>query len=261
MMAPCADPRVAEDQQVILSKLENCEFDAIFDVRSQDYYDNWRLSGGEHLPDASRFDASRLAAENITSVAFYCWNAPWQSEPAAQWFASQYGDQGVAVYDIKGLTYLDDIPGMCQYIDGDDAAVAEHSPHCVEEGGVGGRGRRDRSHCGRPASPQPAPASSGGSRDKAFVIAAAVVLVLVTAGAAVTCFVHLRKSAAGPAPQTAGKLADGKLADPWADGNGQDDLAKPQDVEKGQQDAQVLSVVPAELPGAPEPQESAEPEP
>ena len=97
----CADPRVAEDQQVILSKLENCEFDAIFDVRSQDYYDNWRLSGGEHLPDASRFDASRLAAENITSVAFYCWNAPWQSEPAAQWFASQYGDQGVAVYDSR----------------------------------------------------------------------------------------------------------------------------------------------------------------
>ena len=131
---PPADPRVAEDQQIILSKLENCEFDAIFDVRSQDYYDNWRLSGGEHLPDASRFDASRLAAENITSVAFYCWNAPWQSEPAAQWFASQYGDQGVAVYDIKGLTYLDDIPGMCQYIDGNDAAVAEYSPHCAEEG-------------------------------------------------------------------------------------------------------------------------------
>ena len=48
---------------------------------------------------------------------------------------------------------------------------------------------------------------------------------------------------------------------PWADGNAQDDLAKPQDVEKGQEDAQVLSVVPADLPGAPEPQESAEPEP
>ena len=118
--------------------------------------------------------------------------------------------------------------------------------------------RRDRA-C-RPASAQPAPDSSGGERDKAFVIAAAVVLVLVTAGAAVTCFVHLRKSAAGPAPQTAGKLADGKL-DPWADGDAQDDLAKPQDVEKGQEDAQVLSVVPADLPGAPEPQESAEPEP
>ena len=138
------DPRDPNDQQEILRKLDGCEFDVIFDVRSHHYYENWRLAGGEHMPDATQFDPERLATQNITSVAFYCWNDPWESEPAAQWFAQQYGDQGVQVYDIKGLAYLDDVPGMCQYIDGDEEAIAMHSPHCVEEGGVGRRSGTNR---------------------------------------------------------------------------------------------------------------------
>ena len=56
------------------------------------------------------FDPARIQSENITTVAFYCWTAPWQSEPAAIWFAQQYPD--ITVYDLKGLSYLDDIPGF-----------------------------------------------------------------------------------------------------------------------------------------------------
>lgn len=193
------------DQQEILRKLDDCEFDVIFDVRSEHYHDNWRLAGGEHLPDATAFDPERLATQNITSVAFYCWNSPWQSEPAAQWFAQQYGAQGVQVYDIKGLSYLDDIPGMCEHIDGDEAAIREHSPHCATEGGVGSRSA-DR--CKRAPAPAALPVDDDWTpAEKAAASLVGVsVLALLVAGCCLC-----RK---GGEMETG--AVDGKLSDPWA---------------------------------------------
>lgn len=195
------------DQQEILRKLDACEFDVIFDVRSKHYHENWRLAGGEHLPDATAFDPERLATQNITSVAFYCWNDPWQSEPAAQWFAQQYGAEGVQVYDIKGLSYLDDIPGMCEHIDGDEAAINEYSPHCAVEGGVGSRSA-DR--CTR-APPPPVAADDGWSVEEtaAASLVGATVLALLIAGCCMCGKVH--ETETGGIDGTGGKLSD-----PWA---------------------------------------------
>jgi hypothetical protein len=76
------------------------------------------------------FEPARLAAEGIRSVAFYCNTAPWQSEPAAVWFEQAYGHLGIEVYDIKGLAFLDDIPGFCKFLDGSGDAIDQMSPHC-----------------------------------------------------------------------------------------------------------------------------------
>ena len=122
----------------ITSLLTDCTLDHIFDVRSEYYYENWRILGGEHHPFTGNglhgFDPSRIVSENITSVAFYCWTQPWQSEPAAIWFANEYPE--ITVYDLKGLSFLDDIPGFCQFIDGDQAFIDQMSqmdngPQCL----------------------------------------------------------------------------------------------------------------------------------
>ena len=102
------------------------------EVRSQYYYEGWRILNGEHHPFTGNglhgFDTDRIAAENITKVAFYCWTQPWQSEPAAQWFDAQFPH--VDVYDLKGLSYLDDIPGFCKFIDGQQHMIQQMAPHC-----------------------------------------------------------------------------------------------------------------------------------
>ena len=127
-----------EHHDEIKRLLSDCTFDHIFDVRSEYYYENWRILGGEHHPFTGNglhgFDPARIQSENITTVAFYCWTAPWQSEPAAIWFAQQYPD--ITVYDLKGLSYLDDIPGFCQFIDGNQAFIdqmtaMDNGPTCA----------------------------------------------------------------------------------------------------------------------------------
>ena len=109
-------------------------------MRSEFYYENWRIRGGEHHPFTGSslhgFDPARVQSENMTTVAFYCWTAPWQSEPAAIWFAQQHPD--VTVYDLKGLSYLDDIPGFCQFIDGNQQFInqmtdMDNGPRCAAE--------------------------------------------------------------------------------------------------------------------------------
>lgn len=181
----------------------------IFDVRSHHYYENWRLAGGEHMPDASQFDPERLATQNISSVAFYCWNDPWESEPAAQWFAQQYGSQGVQVYDIKGLSYLDDVPGMCQYIDGDDEAIAHFSPHCADEGGVGTRSGANRCNYGGPK--HNAEERETIVLDPKVLVAVILCAVGVLAVIIVACYMCTREA---PEPSTLN--AGDKLDDPWA---------------------------------------------
>lgn len=129
-----------EHHDEIKRLLTDCTFDHIFDVRSEFYYENWRIRGGEHHPFTGTslhgFDTSRVRSENMTHVAFYCWTAPWQSEPAAIWFSQQYPD--VTVYDLKGLSYLDDIPGFCQFIDGnqdfiDQMTAMDNGPRCAAD--------------------------------------------------------------------------------------------------------------------------------
>lgn len=129
-----------EHHDEIKRLLTDCTFDHIFDVRSEFYYENWRIRGGEHHPFTGNalhgFDQSRVRSENMTNVAFYCWTAPWQSEPAAIWFSQQHPD--VTVYDLKGLSYLDDIPGFCQFIDGNQAFIdqmtaMDNGPQCAAE--------------------------------------------------------------------------------------------------------------------------------
>lgn len=190
-----------------MRKLDGCEFDVIFDVRSHSYYENWRLAGGEHLPDATQFDPERLATQNITSVAFYCWNDPWESEPAAQWFAQQYGSQGVQVYDIKGLSYLDDVPGMCQYIDGDDAAIAQHSPHCASEGGVGRRTGANRCNYEEP-TPE--------ADDDTIVLDPYVMMAVVLCAVGIVAMLIVAFCVCGRGRETATPGVEGKLDDPWA---------------------------------------------
>ena len=193
----------------------------IFDVRSHHYYENWRIAGGEHMPDATQFDPERLATQNITSVAFYCWNDPWESEPAAQWFAQQYGDQGVQVYDIKGLSYLDDVPGMCQYIDGDAQAIAQHSPHCAAEGGVGMRSGRNRCHYAKP------PPTAGEQEpivlDLKVVVAAILCVIGLVSMLIVGCYTCSRGGDAGVADKPGGKLDDLWVTQGKAVGNDFDD--------------------------------------
>lgn len=134
------NPVNPEHHDEIKRLLTDCTFDHIFDVRSEFYYENWRIRGGEHHPFTGNglhgFDPARVHSENMTHVAFYCWTAPWQSEPAAIWFSQQYPD--VTVYDLKGLSYLDDIPGFCQFIDGDQAFIdqmtdMDNGPRCAPE--------------------------------------------------------------------------------------------------------------------------------
>ncbi len=129
-----------EHHDEIKRLLTDCTFDHIFDVRSEFYYENWRIRGGEHHPFTGSslhgFDPARVRSENMTTVAFYCWTAPWQSEPAAIWFAQQHPD--VTVYDLKGLSYLDDIPGFCQFIDGNQGFIdqmtdMDNGPRCAAE--------------------------------------------------------------------------------------------------------------------------------
>lgn len=160
------------------------------------------------MPDATQFDPERLATQNITTVAFYCWNDPWESEPAAQWFAQQYGNQGVQVYDIKGLSYLDDVPGMCQYIDGDEEAIAQHSPHCAAEGGVGMRSGVNR--CDHAAAYETDKEQEPIVLDPKVMVAAILCAVGLMSMLIVGCYTCSRGGEAGV------QNAAGKLDDPWA---------------------------------------------
>ncbi len=160
------------------------------------------------MPDATQFDPERLVTQNITSVAFYCWNDPWESEPAAQWFAQQYGNQGVQVYDIKGLSYLDDVPGMCQYIDGDEEAIARHSPHCAGEGGVGMRSGVNR--CNHATAYETGKNQETIVLDPKALAAAIVCVVGLMSMLIVGCYMCSRGGEADD------RRAAGKLDDPWA---------------------------------------------
>ena len=78
------DPRVESHQQQIVEKLSDCGedgFDLILDVRSQYYFENWGVEGAEWIQD---FDLRRLYDGSIRKVVFYCWVAPWESEPAVR---------------------------------------------------------------------------------------------------------------------------------------------------------------------------------
>ena len=128
------DPTNEADQVTIINKMTNCEWDKIVDVRSEFYYENWRITGGSHHPftgtSLHNLDEATLIAENITSIAFYCWVSPFQSEPASVWFDATFGHLDIKVYDIKGLSYLDDIPGFCPFLTASDEAIDVLSPHC-----------------------------------------------------------------------------------------------------------------------------------
>lgn len=122
------DPRVEEHQETIINNLNDCEFDLILDVRSQYYYENWGIRGAEWVQN---FDLRRLYDGSIRKVAFYCWIAPWESEPASLWFDANFGHLGIETYDMKGLTYLDDIPGFCPFIDGTPELIQQMGPQCA----------------------------------------------------------------------------------------------------------------------------------
>ena len=112
--------------------LEDCALDLIIDVRNAFYFQNWRIKGGEHHPYNGRemmnLDPDRIARDGIKKVGVYCWTRPWQSEPAARWLSAMFPD--ITVYDLKGLSYLDDIPGFCKYIDGAPFMLREMAPQC-----------------------------------------------------------------------------------------------------------------------------------
>jgi microcompartment protein CcmK/EutM len=125
--------------QQIIQHLDNCDFDLIVDVRSQYYYENWRVKSAAHHPFTGNglhnFDPTNLAARNISKIAFYCWTQPWQSEPAARWLHATHG-QGIDVYDLKGLSYLDDIPGFCKFLHATPQAISVMSPQCATTAGT-----------------------------------------------------------------------------------------------------------------------------
>ena len=125
------DPRVESHQQQIVEKLSDCGedgFDLILDVRSQYYFENWGVEGAEWIQD---FDLRRLYDGSIRKVVFYCWVALWESEPASLWFDANFGHLGIETYDMKGLTYLDDVPGFCPFLRGSDELMASQSPQCA----------------------------------------------------------------------------------------------------------------------------------
>lgn len=122
------DPRVEEHQETILNNLNDCDFDLILDVRSLYYYENWGIRGAEWVQN---FDLRRLYDGSIRKVAFYCWIAPWESEPASLWFDANFGHLGIETYDMKGLTYLDDIPGFCPFINGTPELIEQMGPQCA----------------------------------------------------------------------------------------------------------------------------------
>jgi len=147
------DPREPTHQATITSNLDSCNFDLILDVRSQYYYDNWRIAGSEWV---QTFNPQRLIDENIKNIAVFCWVAPWESEPSAIWIDQHFGPEspyahlGIQVYDLKGLTYLDDIPDFCKFLDGTPEMVAEMSPHCA--------GKVNTHTCPSAVTPEVAPA-------------------------------------------------------------------------------------------------------
>ena len=98
------------------------------DVRSLYYYENWGIRGAEWVQN---FDLRRLYDGSIRKVAFYCWIAPWESEPASLWFDANFGHLGIETYDMKGLTYLDDIPGFCPFINGTPELIEQMGPQCA----------------------------------------------------------------------------------------------------------------------------------
>jgi len=76
--------------------------------------------------------AEYIKENNITNVAVYCWMKPWQSDPAARWLEKKFGNL-LNIFDMKGLSYLDDIPGFCPLIDGTAAGVKKFAPHCKKK--------------------------------------------------------------------------------------------------------------------------------
>ena len=71
-----------EHHDEIKRLLTDCTFDHIFDVRSEFYYENWRIRGGEHHPFTgnARTAAAHGAARDLwTSLVVAGATAPLQN--------------------------------------------------------------------------------------------------------------------------------------------------------------------------------------
>ena len=64
-------------------------------------------------------------------------NARRESEPSAIWIDQHFGPEspyahlGIQVYDLKGLTYLDDIPDFCKFLDGTPVRAGHSFLSCL----------------------------------------------------------------------------------------------------------------------------------
>jgi len=82
------------------------------------------------------WDLGYIKRNNITKVGLYCWVKPWQSDPASRYLEKKFGKH-LEIYDMKGLAYLDDIPGFCPFIDGNYKALKKFAPQCAKDKNYG----------------------------------------------------------------------------------------------------------------------------